>query len=254
MAAIWAEGAFSDVSSLENYAASLEDITLWSSEQFSNLHVFERLPLLRELRIGPRQLSDISSLEQTPQLAVLWLSWLDPTTNLAVLRTLTNLQSLRLASRSQLPPLEVLRHIPSLERFELYAATSDALLAEVVTNAPWLKSLSIAEPSRSILKDIGALTRLVNLESLEIDSESFNDLSPVARIPSLSQLRLRCPNVTDLTPLAAAHNLQQIRLAYDSADSVDIDVLDGISASITLTDQYGRVYVEGKAKDRPWIP
>jgi hypothetical protein len=119
---------------------------------------------------------------------------------------------------------------------------SGTLLSEVAANVPYLKALYIREPSKSILEDIDALTGLLYLENLEIRSDSLVDLGPVARIPRLSRLELRCPKATDLTPLSAAHNLEQIELMYDSPDSVNAEVLNGLSATITLTDRYGRAY------------
>src|SRR5262249_1347497 len=103
---LWVNGAFNDISSLENLSASLQDVTIWSTEQISDLSVFERLPLLRELRVGLSPLTDISFLEGLPELTTLWLPRLESITDLGILQRLVNLRSLRLGSSSKLPSLE----------------------------------------------------------------------------------------------------------------------------------------------------
>lgn len=245
MRQLWAEGSFEDLSSVANYANSLEDITLWSSGQVRHLDIFESLPLLEALRIGFDSLEDVSFLRQLPQLTMLWLSYLDRIANLSVLETLTQLHTLRLGSIFKVPPIDFIKNMREVKSFQLYAPAPASLLSALSSHAPWLKTLDVIDEPKSMLDTIEGLTGFENLETLRIRTRSIINISSLAELPSLSTLELSCSEVTGLSAISAARNLRKIELELDVFDPTDFNLLDELSAEIVVSDKYGNAYRRG---------
>jgi hypothetical protein len=233
---IWAQGAFEDFSVFGNFAETLGDITLWTSSVISEWDVLERLPLLKELRIGVPEFHDIAFLARLPQLSLLWLTDLDGIQDLSVLESLLRLHTLRLGARGRLPSLEFLCRMHTIEEIQLYCPIPTSLLSELARYAPTVKSLRLYDTGPS-LDSIESLESLDGLERLNITSDMLSDLTPFARMSALRVIHLRCPRVTDLSPLANLGNLRTLQLSGE-VERVDLNVLNNLSATIIRSDQY----------------
>jgi hypothetical protein len=238
MTSIWVDGSFEDVSCFENYAESLEDITLWSSGIVRDRTVLGRLPLLKKLRIGTQELNSISLLASTPQLSLLWLPEVASIEDLSAIEGLAGLHTLRLRTKTRLPPLSFLREMRTISEVELHCAITSDLVAELADCTPWINGLTLLDnPSR--LENIEGIVAFAHLKHVVIISESLLHLEPLAELPNLSSLHLDCFRGTDLSPIANLRNLRFLHLALANSDDVDLSVLNGLSAHITILNNNG---------------
>jgi hypothetical protein len=250
MEGLWASGDIPDISSLEQFADSLNDITLWSDSALYSPQPLQALKKLLGLRIGFPDLNDISFVTRlAPNLSTLWLSWLTANVDLSPISQLKVLKTLRFGARGQrIGSIRFLSDMPHISSFELNGAQPQGGLRELVELLPQITQLSFL--SSNWIKDLDVLEGLEHLQALHLYSTSTHDLRPLRKLKKLRTIYLDCPKVRDYSPLKDLPVLQDcsVRIRYD--ESFDISFTKDLRGRVILYDRAGyakAIYYKGNS-------
>ena len=219
-----------DISPLEKLTR-LKQLEL-QSNKITDMSPLANLRSLEVLHIGWNRVTDLSPLTGLIRLVSLNLE-ANQIREISVIGRLTRLESLNLhqnpisRGRGDLSPLRNLRQLKSLsirvnqlsdisrhinlsQLESLNLRWSQDIDLRVLGRLSQLKSLNLWD-NREI-QDITPLSRLTQLESLELGSNKISDVRPLANMTQLKVLGLRGNNIRDVTPLARLVNLEVLRL------------------------------------------
>ena len=219
-----------DISSLTKLTR-LKQLEL-QSNKITDMSPLANLRSLEVLHIGWNGVTDLSPLAGLIRLVSLNLE-ANQIREISVIGRLTRLESLNLHQnpiswgRGDLSPLRNLRQLKSLsirvnqlsdisrhinlsQLESLNLRWSQDIDLRVLGRLSQLKSLNLWD-NREI-QDITPLSRLTQLESLELGSNKISDVRPLANMTQLKVLGLRGNNIRDVTPLARLVNLEVLRL------------------------------------------
>ena len=205
---------------------------MFYSNKISDIRPLANLRSLEVLLIGINDITDLNPLVGLIRLVSLDLDG-NNVRDISAIGRLTRLESLNLHQnpiswgRGDLSPLRNLRKLKSLgirvnglndiSRYvnlkqleSLNLQWSRGVDLRVLGTLSQLKSLNLWD-NREI-RDITALARLTQLESLELGSNKIQDVTPLANMTQLRELGLSRNQIRDVTPLARLVNLEVLWL------------------------------------------
>ncbi len=166
-----------------------------------DLSFVSTLPSLWEFAATGGQVGDLSPLAACPLLEILNLGGNPALTNLVVLNTLTNLQSLSLDS-SGISNISFVEFMSVLRFLNLWGNVVQDL--GPLTNCPNLDQL---EGGYNLITNAAVLAACTNLGGLSLPGNQFDDLSFVADLWKLGFLNVEGNPIHDLSPVAGLTNL-----------------------------------------------
>jgi Leucine-rich repeat (LRR) protein len=230
---LWLSGAIEAIEGLVEHSASLKDLTLWSGASIGDLTQLTRLRNLEHLAIGHSgRLNNLDHLEGLSALKELWLVDCDDIRDFTPLTELPHLELLRFDRFVPDSAWAVIPRLRSLTALEfvgqghlpgglLGIATAQPNLSRLVLlNLDWLES-------------VDGIANLECLESLMIEGGNIREIGELSRLSKLKTLQLYCPLVTDLAPLAEIPTLRDLFIDRGMAQ-VDLSSLRDCTMTIHL--------------------
>ena len=134
-----------------------------------------------------------------------------------------------------------LEFVTNLEVFHIYMTEAEAnenLISDLSPLAG-LTKLKFLRLSGKSISELSSLTRLINLEHLQVLTTNISDLSPLAELSKLKELYLTHTPVSDLLPLAGLTNLETLKFFY--AESPSLAPLKGLTRLKILSAARSRI-------------
>ena len=230
-----------DLAPLATCAESLTDLRLSTRTAVRDFAPLRGLRQLEELMLLS-ELTDLSFVQDLPELRSLHLGELAHVADLSPLRAQTRLEVLGVNDCPALTDLQVLPPLDRVTELSLKRSALSCGLPDLVERAPMTRDLQLnqsdwvedigslgALPLKSLslwscrkVTDFSPLARMRGLTFLDLEDTNIGDLTPIAELPELETLWLRhCENVTDLAPLSALGNLRKLFIAH-VAPGVDL--------------------------------
>jgi Leucine-rich repeat (LRR) protein len=165
------------------------------------------------LRFTSSPKEDLEKACTSSSLRALWIRGAMSLTDIAPLRSLNNLSSLKLGACSSLTDLKPLAELSALRSLTIHGSKALDDLSPI-RHIESLFYLSVKD-CRNICV-IPPLSSLNNLSHLKLEScDLLKDLSPLAGLQAISNLSLSsCKSLSDLSPLAGLKTLTYLDLSY----------------------------------------
>lgn len=181
---------------------------------------------LGSLFIDVNQLNSLEGIQKASNINSLYLSGIQPTTDLSPLLDLPNLRVFILLET----PMENFSVLSSLNKL-----TSLGVGVANIRDLSFLANLENLEELRLInneIRDLSPLANLRNLRILSLKENYIRDLSVLANLEKLEELTLDGNEIRDLSPLASLENLTRLFLNNNFVS--DISPLEPLMISGSL--------------------
>ncbi len=140
----------------------------------------------------------------------------DPIT-VAEMQTLT---SLRIGGIQDLTGLEFAINLTKLEFEERYDITGEIIKISDISPLSRLINLETLDLYGNKVSDISPLAKLTNLRVLGLRDNEISDIPPLSRLINLETLDLYGNKVTDISPLAGLENLKELDLNDNEVSNI----------------------------------
>jgi len=168
----------------------------------------------------PREISDLSGIENLTNLQLLNLDGNFKITDLTPLENLTNLQTLYLDNCQSIKSLNPLKNLTNLKTLNLAVSNiSDISALKNLTN---LQDLNLAENQ---INNIDSLKNLINLETLNLSENKINDINALNQLTNLKTLNLDCNKVSDINALKGLSKLYRLGISTNPISNEDLQEL-----------------------------
>lgn len=191
--AVEVELPWCDLDDLSPFAnlRNLESLTIRQSE-VRDLSALVGLKKLHSINVMSSPVADLTPLARMTQLRALLVdSRSDSPLDLTPLRSLRNLEILRVGGQPEIRNICVLRQLKNLEWVDLSGTAVDDLSA--FSSLPRLKYLSL---NGTNVVDLRPLSNLESLEGIDLSFTSVRDLKPLHPLKGLTDVKLMATIVT----------------------------------------------------------
>jgi len=233
--AVYAENTFKEY---ERIIPNPDNITsLGVKEDFftESLEGIENFPNLLYLTVEYDSLSDISALNQFPNLLGLYLGECNDLTDYSPLMTLTSLEELSIES-SQLKTIEFIRQMPNLTSLSITDSQIESL--DALEACPGLTSLTLMDNYN--VEDYRIVGELDQLTELTLGTSWGGDLPSFEKLTQLTYLSLKY--IGDLSPLKDATHVTYLTL--EDCSGWELDALASMQDLVVLSINDFSSYVE----------
>ncbi len=238
---------------------SLTSLTIFGY-QFTDISALAGLTNLEALAIGganaPLPFLDFSQLSDLSNLQVLDAGYVRDNSQIAAFTTLVNLTSLSFAGAPTGTNLSVLSSLSNLESLSLsYINAAAFATISGLAGMPNLDTLHIRNgwPGFNyVLTDLSPLSTFTGLTRLSVDGAAVIDISALSGLTGLTELSLGGNRIADISPLAGLTNLtslgltsQRLALPDLTAGSSQANPLRGLAGGFIVPTGADLVYDNG---------
>lgn len=213
-----AEASISNLAGLE-FASNLQTLIL-ESNAITDLSPLQGLFFLRELNLRDNQIEDIAALSPLFRLELIDLG-INNVTDISPLRELGRLAKLNLERNPGLSDILPLRNKPSLRELSLgFTALSQTEEIDGLGPLGLLTGLTYLDLAANDIHDLGAISELVNLETLVLFDCQIEDIGPLADLVKLQELQLSANGIADIGVLSAMEDLNVLTLQMNQIQDI----------------------------------
>jgi internalin A len=185
--------------------------------EISNLKVLGVFSRLKKLVIRAEGIKSISQIPILPELEILELT----SCGLFDLRGILNFRRLKHLNlnRNRLTKVDELLDLEELESLQLsYNRIAD--LGFFYKWQPKLRTLKLAFNGERIGDEIGNISRIKTLESLDLSGNELGSIFPLSKLTGLKELYVSKNGIYDISPLRLLPSLQTVDLSWNGVEDI----------------------------------
>ncbi len=209
LSVLYSENNLEELADIIPYPENITELGVEDTFLASSLVGIDAFPNLQYLTVDYAGLTDISALEQFPDLVGLSLSNCDRLTDFSPLMSLTGLEELSIAS-DQLKTIDFVKSMPAL--ISLNIESSQVSSVDALASCPQLQYLYLYLEGSFAMTDYSVIGDLTQLNELALEmSSNYNGIMPsFENLTSLTGLHLK--GVRDISPIKGAVNVKYLSL------------------------------------------
>ncbi|QIK64393.1 hypothetical protein G7068_15140 [Leucobacter viscericola] len=184
-----------------------------SNRGITDLSGLENVPNLSNLQISQNQVSDLSPISGLKKLQTLTLDQ-SQVSDLSPIAGLSTLKTLRFSSTG-VTDLTPIANLTNLENLSFYNDEITSL--EPLSNLTKLRTLTA---SLNKISDLTPLSELGSLESAFLDQNEISDVAPLSNLSSIQNLSLSANQIENVAPLGQLNTLTSLLLDLNQISDV----------------------------------
>ncbi len=204
-----------DIAAFVKAFPDAEKVDLGYSDKITDISPIAQLKNLKNFNVNARNLKDVTALAGLTNLERIYLTYEATGQDLKWMTKLSKLKAISITPRG-LTSLEGLPSLPSMTRVIIDYIDVDSLDI-LVTAMPRLENLSLRYSS---IKDMAAITKLINLKDLNLYGAKIKDFATLAKLPKLERVMYYAVKGADFSTLGALKQVKHLHGGLSSMNSI----------------------------------
>ncbi len=229
---LYSENNLEELAEIIPYPEYITELGVEDTFLASGLTGLSTFPNLLYLSVDYAGLTDISALEQFPDLLGLSLTGCDRLTDFSPIMSLGNLEELSIQS-DQLKSIDFVRNMPALVSLSIESTQVSSV--DALEDCPQLEYLYLYLSGSYSMTDFSVIGNLVSLNELALEmSSNYNGVMPsFENLTSLTALHLK--GVRDISGIKDAVNVMYLSLEECNGDPASVEAIGSLQQVTELT-------------------